>query len=560
MKKGFTLIELLAVIIILAIIALIATPVVLKVVDNAKLSAFKNTAYGLIDAGGLNYKESILNGTYIGKYVKFQNNEITPTDIITVDGKLPDNGDMKVNSKGQVAIAIYDDNLKICAYKKFDDAKVTIDERDKENCNISGIGEEVATDTSCFQYEDNTIIDSYDLNHDQCVNYFVNNQGWPEENIGQFCDSVENASGLTLNSFISKNWISIDQLTSNNVISNIKTHNDGIKITGYTCGGYYDGNDNYYDGSEMNPIIPSKIDNKDVKMIAMYSFTPYDKYGELDSSKHSYINDVIIPNSVTTIGEDAFQENQLASVTIPNSVISIGEAAFESNQLTSISIPNSVTSIGVNAFYGNQLTSLTLGNGVTTIGEAAFANNQLTSATIPDSVTSIGFCSFCGNQLASVTIPNSVISIGQAAFESNQLTSVTIPDSVTSIGNGAFYGNQLTSLTLGNGVTTIGESAFAKNQLTSITIPNSTTSIETNAFFKNNLSTVVLGTGVSSIGTNAFYKLVGSDSSNSNLDFIFNDTGNSFNWSIITGSSIANQIFVTGFIEGSWLGITVRTS
>lgn len=60
MKKGFTLIELLAVIIILAIIALIATPVVLKVVDNAKISAFKNTAYGLVDAGGFNYKESIL--------------------------------------------------------------------------------------------------------------------------------------------------------------------------------------------------------------------------------------------------------------------------------------------------------------------------------------------------------------------------------------------------------------------------------------------------------------------------------------------------------------------
>ena len=46
-KKGFTLIELLAVIIILAVIALIATPIVLNVIDNARKSANKDSAYGL---------------------------------------------------------------------------------------------------------------------------------------------------------------------------------------------------------------------------------------------------------------------------------------------------------------------------------------------------------------------------------------------------------------------------------------------------------------------------------------------------------------------------------
>ena len=42
MKKGFTLIELLAVIIILAIIALIATPIILNVVEDARISAGKS--------------------------------------------------------------------------------------------------------------------------------------------------------------------------------------------------------------------------------------------------------------------------------------------------------------------------------------------------------------------------------------------------------------------------------------------------------------------------------------------------------------------------------------
>ena len=44
MKKGFTLIELLAVIVILAIIALIATPIILGIINDARDSARERTA------------------------------------------------------------------------------------------------------------------------------------------------------------------------------------------------------------------------------------------------------------------------------------------------------------------------------------------------------------------------------------------------------------------------------------------------------------------------------------------------------------------------------------
>ena len=52
-KKAFTLIELLAVIVILAIIALIAVPVIMNIINKANKSAFKDTAYGVIQAGEL---------------------------------------------------------------------------------------------------------------------------------------------------------------------------------------------------------------------------------------------------------------------------------------------------------------------------------------------------------------------------------------------------------------------------------------------------------------------------------------------------------------------------
>ena len=49
-KKGFTLIELLAVIVILAVIALIATPVVMNSINNAREGAAENAGYGVIKA------------------------------------------------------------------------------------------------------------------------------------------------------------------------------------------------------------------------------------------------------------------------------------------------------------------------------------------------------------------------------------------------------------------------------------------------------------------------------------------------------------------------------
>ena len=87
--------------------------------------------------------------------------------------------------------------------------------------------------------------------------------------------------------------------------------------------------------------------------------------------------------------------------------------------LKSVIIPDSVTVIGNSAFKNcKELKSITIPNSVTLIGEESFAHcTGLTSIKIPDSIISIGYYAF-GNcpELKSVTIPNSVTSIGDYAF------------------------------------------------------------------------------------------------------------------------------------------------
>lgn len=126
--------------------------------------------------------------------------------------------------------------------------------------------------------------------------------------------------------------------------------------------------------------------------------------------------DVTIPSRyqgkpVTTIGHAAFFNSAVTSVTIPDSVTSISDDAFVNcPQLTNISIPNSVTYIGFFAFSScTSLKSITLPSSLSSISKALFSGcSQLTTIHIPVSVTSIGNNAFADcPSLMTVTYPGS---------------------------------------------------------------------------------------------------------------------------------------------------------
>ena len=163
--------------------------------------------------------------------------------------------------------------------------------------------------------------------------------------------------------------------------------------------------------------------------------------------------DVVIPDGVTSIGDDAFSScYNLISIVIPDSVTSIGDNTFSyCSKLTSIVIPDSVTSIGAGAFsYCSSLTSIVIPDSVTTLAG--------------DLSMSRFFGVFmCCSMLKSVTLPSKITFLSGKMFEDcTNLEDIVIPNTVTQIYNDAFLGcKSLKTLTIPSAVNKIGMYTFA---------------------------------------------------------------------------------------------------
>jgi hypothetical protein len=292
-----------------------------------------------------------------------------------------------------------------------------------------------------------------------------------------------------------------------------------------------------------------------------YNLNSETRTAEVTYGTKEYLGDIVIPTSVTSdgvtysvtsIGEEAFEQCRITSVDMSNNITSIGREAFwNCYQLTSITIPANVTSLeGVFAgcyeltkveihsdalvskdynwlsggllynLFGNYVQEFVIGEEVTKIGKCAFWGcTSLTSITIPNSVTTIGSGSFSGcEKLTSITIPSSVTSIEDNPFNAcSGLLSIqveegnTVYDSrnncnaiIKTADNEIITGCQNTIIP--NSVKSIGAGAFHMcNGLTFIDIPSSVTTIKGGAFwFCKGLASISIPNSVTTIGEQAF--------------------------------------------------------
>lgn len=106
MKKGFTLVELLAVIVILAIVTLIAVPLVLTQIEKSKIGSAESSCYALEESASNFFAIALTENKDVEEFIFECNGFSCVSEYGTLDlrGKIPEKGKIKISSEGKVEI------------------------------------------------------------------------------------------------------------------------------------------------------------------------------------------------------------------------------------------------------------------------------------------------------------------------------------------------------------------------------------------------------------------------------------------------------------------------
>lgn len=228
-----------------------------------------------------------------------------------------------------------------------------------------------------------------------------------------------------------------------------------------------------------------------------------------DSPWFSYaskITDITIEDGVI-IGERAFQGlSSIETFEFPSGITEIPKYAFaDCTSLKNIIIPETVTSIGEGAFRACAMNEITIPSSVTTYGIYIFRGcHNLHTVNLPENMKELpnGIFSECP-QLKSVTLPNLTI-IGDNSFYKSGLEKIELSASVNTIGNRAFSEcNQLEEIDLSNTkITSISDSLFQNSvNLKQVYLPETITSIDYAAFMGTGLKSIHLPSSVDTLDT-----------------------------------------------------------
>ena len=177
-KKGFTLIELLAVIVVLAIIALIATPIVMNTIEKSKKGAAIESANNLIKSA-----------EYYILQTKSRYGKVSVLDDkLNYSGSKPDLGEVEINKDGKSRIYTYLNGY--CVTKDYENETPYATKTSKEECNW------FATDN--YETKEESIIIS---NNRNVKNYLIYGNSTQETRSGKNILNMANFTTSYTNSY-----------------------------------------------------------------------------------------------------------------------------------------------------------------------------------------------------------------------------------------------------------------------------------------------------------------------------------------------------------------------
>jgi len=295
------------------------------------------------------------------------------------------------NSDGEIKNDILDDSDSEYSYNKRGDIEKIITPRPNDKNP-----EQIEEKTMVYTYDSiGNWVEQYVFTNSKPTKYIVRTISYYDESIKPKTDFSKKIQRIFIPN---KNIDQIYQYT---------TLRDGsIKISDYW-------------GTTESIQIPSEIDGKPVTVIGAKSFY---KSG-VD------IRNIILPQTIVSIHNEAFAVNKLEKLTLPQSIVAIGNKAFSLNKLTKVEIPGSIEVISNNAFSSNELQAVIFNEGLKEIGEAAFSGNKISSLKLPNTLQRIEKSAFMSNSINEVLFGNSLEFIGSNAFFANGELEVRFPKS-----------------------------------------------------------------------------------------------------------------------------------
>ena len=205
-----------------------------------------------------------------------------------------------------------------------------------------------------------------------------------------------------------------------------------------------------------------------------------------EATETSLLSIDLISTTITDIQDGAFRNrNVLANISWPNTLQSIGNEAFRNTILDSIVFPSSLTNIGSHAFTRTHLGSVVFPSSLTTIGPFGFSQCRFLSTIVFSPgclITNLDNYMFANyDQEDGVSLSysidlsqTSITRIGTAAFLArNKMEAIRLPNTLSTIQNSAFAGTfTMTTITLPDSVTFLGSNIFSAS-LSSINVTSS---------------------------------------------------------------------------------------
>ena len=255
----------------------------------------------------------------------------------------------------------------------------------------------------------------------------------------------------------------------------------------------------------------------------MYDYSVKDSnYAPWYESRTS-IKSIKIGQGITHIGEAAFYGcSKATSVVFPETLESIGSQAFDQLGAREVTLPEKVTKLGTAVFKNSLLRSIVLPDGLESIPDSTFDKSvYLHEVKFPSKLKTIGNRAFaCCYELESVVLPEGVKTLGDAAFfscgdctrygayyDAYNFTSIKLPSTLKSIGVSVFeWCGSLRSIDIPDGVTSIGFRTFGYcYKLSEVSISANMKTIAKDTFFQcRGLTKVTFKWGAPTIDANAW--------------------------------------------------------